>query len=183
MKQQFAARQWVPFPVEMVFAFFADPLNLPRLMPPALKTRIEEARIKAPPRFDTNHASEISFANPHAGVGSEILISFCPFAVLPYRVRWMARITEFVWKSHFCDEQIQGPFAFFRHRHGTIAEIRNGQMGTLVTDDIEFALPLGAIGTLASAVVRSQLQRSFAARQMRLPKMLESAANVPSTPA
>ncbi len=183
MKQQFAARQWVPFPVQTVFAFFANPLNLPRLMPPALRTRIEEARMKQPPALDANDAGAFGFANPPAGVGSEILISFCPVAVLPYRVRWMARITEFVWNSHFCDEQVQGPFAFFRHRHGTIPEIRSGQMGTLVTDDIEFALPLGAIGALASTVVRSRLQRSFATRQMRLPKMLQSAANVPSTPA
>ncbi len=181
MKQQFAARQWVPFPVEMVFAFFADPLNLPRLMPPALRTRIEEAQIKEPPALDANHTGEISFANPPAGVGSEILISFCPVAALPYRVRWMARITEFVWNSHFCDEQVLGPFAFFRHRHGTVTEIRNGQMGTLVTDDIEFALPLGAIGALPSTLVRAQLQRSFTARQMRLPKMLQSAANSSST--
>jgi hypothetical protein len=27
--------QWVPFPLERVFLFFADPRNLPRLMPPS----------------------------------------------------------------------------------------------------------------------------------------------------
>lgn len=43
MAQRFETRQWVPFPVELVFAFFANPSNLPHLMPPRLKTRIEDA--------------------------------------------------------------------------------------------------------------------------------------------
>ena len=33
--------QWVPYPLEEVFLFFADPRNLPRIMPPATGTRIE----------------------------------------------------------------------------------------------------------------------------------------------
>ena len=29
MSQQFQTRQWLPFPVELVFAFFANPVNVP----------------------------------------------------------------------------------------------------------------------------------------------------------
>lgn len=42
----------------------------------------------------------------------------------------------------------------------------------LVTDKIDYALPFGLLGRLASPLVRRQLQRSFAQRQKRLPQML-----------
>ncbi len=175
MTQHFSTRQWVPLPVDLVFAFFADPLNLPRLMPPAQKTRVEALRLQPPPVRPTADPDCI-FCGDAAGVGSEILISFSPVPGIPHRVRWTARILEFEWNSHFCDEQVQGPFARFHHRHGTVAERRDGQMGTLVTDDIEYVLPLGSMGRLASPIVRRQLERSFAERQLRLPRMLSAAA-------
>ena len=33
MHHTFTSEQWLPYPVEPVFAFFANPENLPRLMP------------------------------------------------------------------------------------------------------------------------------------------------------
>jgi hypothetical protein len=33
MTQHLETQQWVPYPVELVFAFFANPANLPHLMP------------------------------------------------------------------------------------------------------------------------------------------------------
>ncbi len=172
---RFETRQWVPFSLELVFAFFANPHNLPRLMPPALKTRIDEARLQQPPEQHaaTNPAWRIR--GVAAGVGSEMVISFCPVSWWPQRVTWVARITEFSWNSHFCDEQVSGPFARFRHCHGTLAETRGNQVGTLVTDDIEYALPYGFIGRLGNPLVRRQLEQSFAQRQVRLPQMLADA--------
>jgi uncharacterized protein YndB with AHSA1/START domain len=32
--------QWVPFPIERVFAFFSNPENLPRMMPASSRTKI-----------------------------------------------------------------------------------------------------------------------------------------------
>jgi ligand-binding SRPBCC domain-containing protein len=88
----------------------------------------------------------------------------------------MTRITEFVWNSHFCDEQVRGPFSEFRHRHGIQAEARDGQEGTLVSDEIEYALPYGFIGRLGGTMVRRKLTQSFAHRQKRLPEILAAAA-------
>jgi uncharacterized protein YndB with AHSA1/START domain len=34
MSQRFEAEQWIAAPLPQVFAFFADPRNLPRIMPP-----------------------------------------------------------------------------------------------------------------------------------------------------
>jgi ligand-binding SRPBCC domain-containing protein len=176
MMQSFQTHQWVPFPVELVFAFFANPTNLPHLMPRKFETRIEDARIQPPPQRPMHPDPTRRFRSVAAGVGSEILISFFPIPWVPRRVSWMARITEFVWNSHFCDEQMRGPFTHFRHRHGIQAETREDVEGTLVADDIEFALPYALIGRLGEALVRKNLANSFAYRQKRLPEILSAAA-------
>ena len=48
MPSQFKFEQWVPFPRDQVFLFFANPGNLPRIMPPKLDTRIDALRLNAP---------------------------------------------------------------------------------------------------------------------------------------
>jgi ligand-binding SRPBCC domain-containing protein len=174
--ERFATQQWIPFPVEAVFGFFADPLNLPLLMSPALKTRIEAVRREPPPAHPAIEDPAWSILRAVAGEGSEILISLRPVRWLPLRVPWLARISEFAWNSHFCDEQVLGPFKRFRHCHRIEAAARGGEAGTLVTDEIEYVLPLGALGRLGNFFVRRRLTRSFAERQKRLPEMLATAA-------
>jgi ligand-binding SRPBCC domain-containing protein len=176
MTERFETRQWVPFPVELVFAFFANPANLPHVMPPRLETRMEDARIAPPPARPVHPDPERRFLSVAAGPGSEILISFFPIPWVPKRVSWMTRITEFAWNSHFCDEQIRGPFSEFHHRHGMETELRDGVEGTLVSDEIEYSLPYGFIGRIGGALVRRKMAQSFAYRQKRLPEILAAAA-------
>src|SRR6202795_258282 len=114
---------WVPFSVEHVFLFFANPKNLPRLMPPWMDTRIENLRL-VPPVLGT--AAKLSSSTPIAGMGSEIVTSFRVLPSLPIRKTWIARITEFEWNSHFADIQVQGPFQSWLHRHELAPEVRNG---------------------------------------------------------
>lgn len=175
MAQRFETRQWVPFPVELVFAFFANPQNLPHLMPPSLEMRIEDVRVEPPPTRPVAQDPARRFLSIAAGKGSEILLSFRPLRFGP-RISWLARIGDFKWNSHFFDEQARGPFVFFRHRHGIEAEAREGVEGTLVADEIDFALPYGALGKLGGLLVRRQLAAQFAHRHRRLPEILAAAA-------
>jgi ligand-binding SRPBCC domain-containing protein len=174
--QRFETRQWVPFPVELVFAFFANPSNLPHLMPPAQKVRIEDIRMQPPPQRPVAADPSRRFRSVAAGTGSEILISFRPVRWLPQCVSWMARIVHFEWNSHFVDEQVRGPFRHFRHRHGVSGETREGVEGTLVADLIEYELPAGAVGWLANGTIRGRFEDAFAYRQKRLPEILAIAA-------
>lgn len=177
MSQRFVAQQWLPFPVAHVFAFFADPANLPRLMPASLGMRIEELHIEPPSAQSTSGQLPTIAAGAGsqiAGAGSHVLISFRPVPSSLLRVRWLARITEFAWNSHFCDEQVRGPFASFRHRHGVDAETRGGRAGTRVTDAIEFTLPAGWLGRIGEPMVRRRLAASFAFRQQRLVELLQA---------
>lgn len=45
MMQHFETQPLLPYPVELVFAFFVNPANQPHLMPPVVQTRIEVVRI------------------------------------------------------------------------------------------------------------------------------------------
>lgn len=173
MMHRFEARQWVPFPVELVFAFFADPSNLLHMLPAHLKARIEDMRVLPPPERPMAKDPALRFRSLAAGVGTEILLSFRLLPPLPFRERWVARIAEFEWYSHFADEQVRGPLRSFHHRHGIAAEARDGEEGTLVVDAIEFELPWGDIG---AGLVRRQLEKSFAFRHRRLPEILTAAA-------
>jgi ligand-binding SRPBCC domain-containing protein len=176
MAQRFQTSQWVPFPVELVFAFFANPSNLPHLMPRKLNVQIEDARIEPPPPRPVAEDPALRLRSVAAGVGSEILGSFFPISWVPKRVSWMVRITEFEWNSHFCDEQVRGPFDEYHHSHFIVPEFREGQEGTLVSDEIEFALPYGFAGPMGGSLLLKQLARTFAYRQKRLPEILAAAA-------
>lgn len=172
MALHFETRDWVPFPVELVFAFFANPSNLPHLMPPAQQARIEDVRMVPPPPRPVAADPARRFRSVAAGVGTEIIISFRPLAWLSQRVGWTARIVEFEWNSHFADEQIKGPFKQFHHRHGIVAETRDGIEGTVVTDSIDYALSGGIFGKLAQGIVRKQMESAWSYRQKRLPEIL-----------
>jgi ligand-binding SRPBCC domain-containing protein len=175
MAERFQTEQWVSFPVELVFAFFANPANLPHLMPRKFETLIEDARIEPPPPRPVVADESRRFKSVAAGVGSEIMISFYPIPWVPRRVSWLVRITEFKWNNHFCDAQVRGPFTAFNHRHGIEAEFREGQEGTLVRDVLEYELPYGWLGRMGGWLVQRQLAKSFAYRQKRLPEILAAA--------
>ncbi len=163
---QFA--DWVPFPLPHVFAFFSNPQNLPRIMPAATQTRIDELHLVAPP------PSPDSAASPHAaGVGTVIVTSFRMFPFLPLRAQWVARITEFEWNHYFADVQQKGPFKRWHHRHEFLHDSRDGIRGTLVRDVIEYEVGFGPLGMLANALfIERQMRATFAERQKVLPALL-----------
>ena len=108
--------QWVPVPLERVFLFFANPSNLPRIMPPQTGTELVRLKLVPPPGIAEESAT-ITDRAPLAGAGSEIVTSFRVVPFLPFRAQWTALITEFEWNHHFADVQKRGPFKSFHHRH------------------------------------------------------------------
>jgi ligand-binding SRPBCC domain-containing protein len=170
MRHHFRAEQWLPFPIELVFAFFANPENLPRLMPKWQRARIEEAMFAPPPPRPAGTPQYRAIA---AGAGTKMTISFRPFPYSPLRVPWDAEITEFVWNDHFCDTQGRGPFAFWRHCHSLRVEERDGVTGTLLRDEVEYELPFGALGEIAHTLGGAwQIRSIFAYRQKRTAELL-----------
>jgi ligand-binding SRPBCC domain-containing protein len=159
---------WVPFPLSRVFLFFADPNNLPRIMPPETATRLDSLRLSSPPEKPGATTSGVV-----AGIGSEIDTSFRVIHGLPFRAQWIARITEFEWNHHFADVQVKGPFRSWHHRHEFAAEDRNGAQGTVVRDVIEYSVGFGIFDNLVRELfVESQLRQTFQRRQKALPGLL-----------
>ena len=155
----------------MVFAFFANPENLPRLMPAWQKARIEEAMFVAPP--PSQQGAGRRFPGVAAGQGTKMTISFKPFPFSPVRLPWDAEITEFAWNDHFCDVQHRGPFAYWKHCHRLERQQNDEREGTLLRDQVEYDLPFGPIGDIANALfVRRQMAATFAYRQKRTAELL-----------
>jgi len=168
MANRLAFEQWVPVPIERVFAFFSNPENLPRIMPASSGTKlITLNRMPAPPPPPGITGDKA------AGVGSTIVTSFRALPFLPLRAQWISRITEFEWNHHFADVQDKGPFKSWHHRHEFRPETRAAVAGTLVRDVIDYEVGFGFLGEIANAFfVRRQVRSTFASRQQTLPQLL-----------
>lgn len=169
---------WVPFRVADVFLFFANPNNLPRIMPPSTETRIDELRLIPPETKPDGIPGECLLAGPC----SEVVTSFRRLAKLPWRRRWISRITEFEWNHHFADVQAQGPFKSWHHRHELAAEVRNGAEGTVVRDVVQYEIGFGPLDGIVQALfVGPQMKATFGYRQQVLPELLQSLRRDDST--
>ncbi|GAC1360262.1 MAG: SRPBCC family protein [Acidobacteriaceae bacterium] len=180
MRHTFQAEQWLPYPPELVFAFFANPENLPRLMPPWQKARIEEASFAPPPPRPPSSIPQRGIA---AGAGTRLTLSFRAFPLSPIRIPWEAEISEFAWNDHFCDTQLRGPFKYWKHCHHIRAESRPSASpslptpGSLLLDHVYYELPLGPLGDLGNLLlIRRQLQGTFRFRHRRTSDLLALAA-------
>ncbi len=176
MRHTFHTEQWLPYSPELVFAFFANPENLPRLMPPWQKARIEEAAFAPPPPRPPSSSPQRGIA---AGAGTRLTLSFRAFPLSPVRIPWDAEISEFVWNDHFCDVQHRGPFKYWKHCHHIRPESRPAHPGTppvpgtLLSDHVDYELPFGPLGDLGNLVfARRQLQSTFRFRHRRTSDLL-----------
>ena len=157
----------MPVEIGRVFLFFANPQNLPRIMPPRTETKLIEVKLVSPPDAAKKNGQGL------AGVGSEIVTSFRLFRFPPIHSNWTARITEFEWDHHFADLQMKGPFKRFFHRHELRTETRNGIEGTVVRDAIEFDAGYGFPGRLAEKFIVQQMRQTFIYRQQKLEELLK----------
>ena len=171
VKSRFESEQWLALPVEKVFAFFADPCNLPRIMPPAMHAKLLKLNLVNPETG--SRGGGFAGGSNVAGAGTEMLLSFRVLPGLPFRGRWVARITECQINRFFADLQVKGPFKSWHHRHEFALQTRDGVPGTLIRDVVEYEVGFGVLGLLADRLfVRRQLRRTFAWRQQAVREWL-----------
>lgn len=127
------ASQFVARPIDEVFAFFSRPENLARITPPSMG-------------FDRlSNDTEMR-------TGLEIDYRIRPLLGIP--MRWRTRIDAYEPPFSFSDVQLRGPYRRWEHRH-TFTSVPGG---TLIEDEVTYALPLGPLGGLVHRlVVRGQL--------------------------
>ena len=140
--------QHVPLPRSEVFAFFADARNLEVITPRFLHFRI------LPP------------IPAVLGVGSRIDYRLSLYG-LPFR--WRTHIAAWQPGTLFVDVQERGPYDLWHHTH----TFRDADGGTLVSDRVEYRLPLGPLGDVAHPLlVRRTLERIFDHRRDRVAALL-----------
>ena len=133
-------RQLVRRPLGEVFAFFSRPENLERLTPKALGFRI-----LTPTPIDMKEGAVIEYS----------------IRILAVPVRWTTLITLYEPPNRFIDLQQKGPYAYWHHTHTFTAT----PDGTLITDEVQYAMPYGLLGRIARAFfVERQLGNIFLQR-------------------
>jgi uncharacterized protein YbjT (DUF2867 family)/ligand-binding SRPBCC domain-containing protein len=131
------ASQLIPRPVAEVVSFFEDPRNLGRLTPSSM-------------------GFEFLTDDFEMREGLEIRYRIRPLLGIP--MTWTTRITGYEPPHRFTDIQLSGPYRRWEHTHSFEAV----EGGTLVRDEIDYAVPLGPLGDLTNAlVVRGELERIF----------------------
>ena len=169
MSQRLLTEHWVPAPLPRVFAFFADPHNLPRLMPPSRGAKILKLNL-VPPRLPQELRAK-GFERM-AGAGTEIHLKFRALPHIPIHERWIALITEFSYNEYFNDIQKQGPFKSWHHTHTFESKIQSGREGTLVGDEVEYEIGFGVVGTILEKLIFQRMMNSiFEYRQQALERI------------
>jgi ligand-binding SRPBCC domain-containing protein len=146
--QRLERRQWLSAPLDRVFDFFAQAGNLERITPPWL------------------HFELLGEAPAELGVGT--LIDY-RLHVRRIPIRWRSRIEEWEPGRSFVDRQLRGPYRLWHHRH--TFTLQDG--GTLVRDEVTYALPFGRAGQFAHPLfVRRDLERIFEYRHRAVQEIM-----------
>jgi ligand-binding SRPBCC domain-containing protein len=146
----------LPGPPEGHFPFFANASNLSRITPTELGFRI---LTPAP-----------------IAMGEGAIIDY-RIGLWGFPMRWRTRIASWDPPNSFSDEQLEGPYKRWFHTHSFAPD---GEGGTLMTDSVEFELPLEPFSRIARPLVEWQVRRIFAYRDHALRKALGLAPS--STP-
>lgn len=158
MSQRLQVEHWIPVPLPKVFGFFADPHNLPRIMPASQGAKILKLKL-VPPRLPDG-VSPNGFERM-AGAGTEINFKFRVIPHVPIHERWTALITEFSFHEYFSDIQKQGPFKSWQHTHTFESSIVEGLEGTVVGDEVEYEVGFGAVGALLERMIFQRMMSSI----------------------
>jgi ligand-binding SRPBCC domain-containing protein len=135
------ATQFLPYPREVVFQFFADAFQLEMITPPWLRFVV-----LTPAPITMRLGLRIDYRLRLHGVP----------------VRWQSAISAWEPPTRFVDEQIRGPYRRWHHEH----RFEGVDGGTLCRDIVDYQVPGGPI--VDRLFVRRDLRRIFRFRQRKL---------------
>lgn len=135
---------------DVVFAFHESPDALTQLIPPWEQMKVRESPGSLQP-------------------GSRVVLRG-QLGFLP--IQWIAIHTEYDPPHLFADRQESGPFAYWYHRHRFLED---GRGGTILRDEVEYAVPLGRVGDWVGGwFILSKLNAMFAYRHEVTQRLIES---------
>ena len=137
-------------PIEEVFEFFSDAMNLERITPPELKFRIT-----TPQPIEIKKDSLIDYKLKLRGIP----------------ISWQTTISEWNPPFTFTDMALKSPYKQWIHRH-TFTENENG--GTDIKDEVRYRLPFEPFGDIMHWYVKSELDYIFDYRKKSVEEILLS---------
>lgn len=144
--------QWIPRPVDEVFAFFSDARNLEQITPPRLGFRI-----MTPGPIRIASGTRIHYRLSLHG----------------FPLGWTTEIRQWEPPFRFADVQLDGPYRLWHHTHRF--EPKDGE--TLMTDMVRYRLPLGILGRAMHLMkVRRDVERIFDFRLERIREVFGTTA-------
>lgn len=130
--------QFIPAPVEKVWAYFATPHNLNEMTPPDMN-------------FEIVTGGEVQMFE---GQIIEYRVEF----VRGIKSLWLTEISHVREGRYFVDEQRVGPYRFWYHEH----HFEPVEGGTTMTDYVTYAAPFGLLGDLVERLwIRHRLAAIF----------------------
>jgi len=134
--------------IQTLYQFHIDTNNLPKITPPWIRVQI------------------ISLELP-LQEGSKIDLNITRFGLIQ---RWKMQIAQLKPFELVCDKALKSPFASFVHHHRfeTIDETKS-----LLSDELEFTLPLYPLGLIALPFVKQDIRKMFEYRHKRTKTLLE----------
>jgi ligand-binding SRPBCC domain-containing protein len=145
----YKAEQFLPISLEKAWAFFSSPKNLSVITPPSMEFKIL-----------SNLEGE--------GIYEGMLIDYRVKPMLGIPVRWQTEISDVKENYSFTDEQLTGPYKIWKHTHTFTAK----EDGVLMTDVIQYELPLGWLGKIVEKIiVRDKIKSIFDYRKNILTKI------------
>lgn len=136
-------------PLDEVFDYFADAVNLEALTPPLLRFKV-----LTPTPIEMRRGRLIDYRLSLHG--------------LPFR--WRSEITDWQPGRTFVDEQRRGPYRYWVHRH----TFESSPEGTRVVDRVQYGVPLGWL--VHRLVVLPDLKKIFTYRHEVLSRVFEGRA-------
>jgi ligand-binding SRPBCC domain-containing protein len=139
--------QLVPAPLDEVFAFFSSAGNLGALTPGWLSFQL-----LVPESTTMRRGTLLDYRLKLHGIP----------------IRWRSLIEVWEPRVRFIDLQLRGPYRLWSHLH----EFEQRPGGTLVRDEVLYALPLDPLGEAAGPFVRRDLRRIFQFRHDAVASLL-----------
>lgn len=137
----------LPISIEHAWDFFSSPVNLSVITPPEMRFKI----------LSSFKAGDKIFAG--------MLIDYTVRPLFGVPLHWTTMITEADAPNFFSDEQIKGPYAYWRHEH----YFRQVSEGVEMNDVVNWRVPLGLLGDLVNAlIVEKKVKAIFDFRKEKL---------------
>jgi ligand-binding SRPBCC domain-containing protein len=129
---------------------------------------MRDVRLHVETTVQTNEKAVAGVTSDKIGLGQTVTFEGIHFGM---RQRLTVKVVEFDRPNLFVDEMIEGRFRSFRHVH----EFAETELGTLMTDTIEWTSPLGPIGRIVDRLfIAPHLRKLVTGRNARLKELAEA---------